>query len=164
MQRFKIWIIAARNHCYGAPVGSAAPIAAFMATKGGGRTGPAPEAERKAVAERRMAKPGYFVSRCKAPTRARRKIVGRSHCRAGPLAARSPSQKAVARLFAPGANSYLLRRIRFNGLLHRRSCPTRSGSDGDRHKTCDIFGHDFAPYIGAQCLQAEFLQIFVEIA
>jgi hypothetical protein len=31
-------------------VGSAAPIAAFVATKGGGRTGPAPGAKRRAEA------------------------------------------------------------------------------------------------------------------
>ena len=48
-------------------VGSAAPIAAFMATKGGGRTGPAPpSAATAAVAQRRMAGAGYFASRCKA--------------------------------------------------------------------------------------------------
>ena len=49
-------------------VGSAAPIAAFMATKGGGRTGPAPpSAATAAGAQRRMAGAGYFASRCKAP-------------------------------------------------------------------------------------------------
>jgi hypothetical protein len=75
-------------------VGSAAPIAAFVATKGGGRTGPAPGAKRRAEAKRRMAETGYFVSRCKAP-KGRRKIAGRSHCRPGRLPQMSPSQKAV---------------------------------------------------------------------
>src|SRR5580704_10153424 len=79
-------------------VGSAALIAAFMATKGGGRTGPAPpSAATAAVAKRRMAGAGYFASRCKAPFRARRKIVGGRHCVAGPLAAGSPSQEGRER-------------------------------------------------------------------
>src|ERR1700674_3224596 len=79
-------------------VGAAAPIAAFVATKGGGRTGPAPpSAATAAVAKRRMAGAGYFASRCKAPFRARRKIVGGRHCVAGPLAAGSPSQEGRER-------------------------------------------------------------------
>ena len=58
-------------------VGSAAPIAAFVATKGGGRTGPAPRSEAEAAeAERRMAGAGYFASRCKGGLARRRKIVG----------------------------------------------------------------------------------------
>ena len=49
-------------------VRSAAPIAAFVATKGGGRTGPAPPSVATAAeAKRRMAGAGYFASRCKAP-------------------------------------------------------------------------------------------------
>ena len=48
--------------------------------------------------QRRMAKPGYFVSRCKGPRQGRRKIAGRSHCRAGPPAVRSPSRRPGARL------------------------------------------------------------------
>ena len=77
-------------------VGSTAPIAAFMATKGGGRTGPAPAAKRRAEAKRRMAGAGYFVSRCKGgpapPTE-----NSRPSAIAGPgrLPHRSPSQKAV---------------------------------------------------------------------
>ena len=68
--------------------GSTAPIAAFMATKGGGRAGPAPpSAATAAEAKRRMARAGYFVSRCKAGLPGARKIAGRSHCRSGPLAA-----------------------------------------------------------------------------
>ncbi len=79
-------------------VGSAALIAAFVATKGGGRTGPAPPSEATAaVAKRRMAGADYFGSRCKAPFRARRKIVGGRHCVAGPLAAGSPSQEGRER-------------------------------------------------------------------
>ena len=60
-----------------------------MATKGGGRTGPAPEAERRAEAQRRMAGAGYFASRCKGGLARRRKIVGhpplpgRAVCRKG---------------------------------------------------------------------------------
>src|ERR1700675_2323708 len=78
--------------------GSVALIAAFMATKGGGRTGPAPpSAATAAAAKRRMAGAGYFGSRCKAPFRARRKIVGGRHCVAGPLAAGSPSQEGRER-------------------------------------------------------------------
>ena len=66
-------------------------------------------ARARAGAKRRMAEAGYFASRCKARRRsmnknvkthatgARRKIAGRSHCRAGPLAARSPSQEGRGR-------------------------------------------------------------------
>src|ERR1700730_4597492 len=79
-------------------VGLVALIAAFVATKGGGRTGPAPpSAATAAVAKRRMAGAGYFVSRCQAPFRARRKIAGGRHCVAGPLAAGSPSQEGRER-------------------------------------------------------------------
>src|ERR1700730_18763389 len=79
-------------------LGSTALIAAFVATKGGGRTGPAPpSAATAAAAKRRMAGAGYFASRCKAPFRARRKIVGSRHCVAGPLAAGSPSQEGRER-------------------------------------------------------------------
>src|SRR6476620_4776303 len=80
-------------------VGLVALIAAFMATKGGGRTGPAPpSAATAAVAKRRMEGAGYFASRCKAPPwRARRKIAGSRHCVAGPLAAGSPSQEGRER-------------------------------------------------------------------
>ena len=77
-------------------VGSAAPIVAFMATKGGGRTGPARRSEAEAAeAQRRMAGAGYFASRCKGglpPTE-----NSRLSAIAGPgrLLPRSPSQKAV---------------------------------------------------------------------
>src|SRR5580658_8234317 len=88
-------------------VGSTAPIAAFMATKGGGRTGLAPGAsrppkpagrrrKRRAKAKRRMAGAGYFASRCKGGLARRRKITGppplpgRAVCRKG-----RPLKKAV---------------------------------------------------------------------
>src|SRR4030088_2468913 len=87
-------------------VGSAALIAAFVATKGGGRTGPAPpSAATAAVAKRRMAGAGYFASRCKAPFRAPRKIVGGRHCVAGPLAAGSPSQEGRERSLSNNGRS-----------------------------------------------------------
>ena len=70
----------------------------------GGRNGPEPGAKRRAEAQRRMAEAGYFVSRCKGavnamclPRGARRKIAGRSHCRPGPPAVRSPSRRPWAR-------------------------------------------------------------------
>src|SRR5450755_950485 len=55
------------------------------------------ERSEAAAAKRRMAGAGYFASRCKAPFRARRKIVGERHCVAGPLAAGSPSQEGRER-------------------------------------------------------------------
>ena len=67
MWRFESRLVVIGRHGRLSLVGSAAPIAAFMATKGGGRTGPAPPSEATAaVAQRRMAGAGYFVSRCKA--------------------------------------------------------------------------------------------------
>ena len=48
-------------------VGSTATLAAFMATKGGGRAGLAPEAQRRAETKWRMAEGRRFCSRCKAP-------------------------------------------------------------------------------------------------
>jgi hypothetical protein len=50
----------------GCSVGSTATLAAFMATKAGGRAGPASAAERRAGAQRRRTKAGYFASRWKA--------------------------------------------------------------------------------------------------
>ena len=50
----------------GCSVGSTATLAAFMATKAGGRAEPASAAKRRAGAQRRMAKAGYFASRWKA--------------------------------------------------------------------------------------------------
>ena len=63
-------------------IGSAAPIAAFMATKGGGRTGPAPR-KRAAGAKRRMAARGYFASRCKARRRPMDHVSSYSAARGG---------------------------------------------------------------------------------
>ena len=88
-------------------VGSTAPIAAFMATKGGGRTGPAPAAKRRAEAQRRMAGAGYFASRCKGglcpPTE-----NSRPSAIAGPgrLPPRSPSQKAVGAVLSDKAGKH----------------------------------------------------------
>ena len=52
--------------------------------------------------QRRMAKAGDFASRWKGGPARRRKIVGRSHCRSGPFAGRSPLSKALARLLPDG--------------------------------------------------------------
>ena len=76
-------------------VGSTAPIAAFMATKGGGRTGPAPAARRRAEAKRRMAVGGYFVSRCKGGAPPTENSWPSAIVGPGRLPPRSPSQKAV---------------------------------------------------------------------
>ena len=66
MRRLAGLFVAIGRHGVLSFVGSAAPIAAFVATKGGGRTGPAPERSEAAEAQRRMAGAGYFASRCKA--------------------------------------------------------------------------------------------------
>ena len=75
----------------------------------GGRSGPHPERSAGPQRQRRMAKAGYFASRCKGPSRGPR-ATGRvgwpgpaensraRHCRAGPPAVRSPSRRPGARL------------------------------------------------------------------
>src|SRR5258708_35854348 len=79
-------------------VGSAAPIAAFMATKGGGRTGPAPpSAAKRPKQSGGWREPTILFRDVKRPFRARRKIVGGRHCVAGPLDAGSPSQEGRRR-------------------------------------------------------------------
>ena len=45
MRRFEAGVVVFGRHGVLPFVGSTAPIAAFMATKGGGRTGPAPRSE-----------------------------------------------------------------------------------------------------------------------
>jgi hypothetical protein len=45
----------------------AAPIAAFVATKGGGRDGPAPDAQREAGTQRRMTGPAILLRDAKRP-------------------------------------------------------------------------------------------------
>jgi len=92
-------------------IGSAAPIAAFMATKGGGRTGPAPRKRpersggwRRAAILLRDAKRASSCGLCEQSfVGARRKIAARRHCGAGPLAAkRRLSRRPVARPFPDG--------------------------------------------------------------
>jgi len=67
-------------------VGSAAPIAAFVATQGGGRTGPAPRREREGPKRSGGWWSPIVLLRDAKAARRRRKRIGRSHCRAGPLA------------------------------------------------------------------------------
>ena len=82
--------------------GSAAPIAAFVAiTQTAGGAGQHPEQRGGPKRQRRMAEAGYFASRCKGP-KGRRKIAGRSHCRPGPPAVRSPSRRPWSRLSGIG--------------------------------------------------------------
>ncbi|MCR8493023.1 hypothetical protein [Brucella anthropi] len=73
----------------------AAPIAAFVATKGGGRVGPAPDAQREAGTQRRMTGAGDFASRCKAPLGRGGKSLATGIACPARLTPRSPSQKAV---------------------------------------------------------------------
>lgn len=61
---------------------SAAPIAGFMAINGGRRSGAEPEAWRRPVAQRRMAKVrGCFVSRCEGAARTRAASVDERRAR-----------------------------------------------------------------------------------
>ena len=60
MRRFKASGVAFGRHDALLLVGSTAPIAAFMATKGGGRSGLAPEAQRRAETKWRMAEGWLF--------------------------------------------------------------------------------------------------------
>jgi hypothetical protein len=88
-------------------VGSAAPIAAFMATKGGGRTGPAPRSEASGRSEAEDGGgAGYSASRCKGglpPTE-----NSRPAAIAGPgrLLPRSPSQKAVGAVLSDNTGKH----------------------------------------------------------
>jgi len=80
-----------------------------MGDDGGTTNGLAPGAQRRAGTKGRTAKAGYFVSRCKGGLARRRKIVGRSRCWPGRLAAQSP-------LFRPmGAPSSIEDRTRRAG-------------------------------------------------
>ena len=99
MRRLVVGVVVVGRHGELPFVGSAAPIAAFMATKGGGRTGPAPpSAATAAGAQRRMAGAGYFASRCKAPLWGATENSRRAAI-AGPdrLPHRSPSQEGRGR-------------------------------------------------------------------
>jgi hypothetical protein len=60
MRRFKAGLNVFGRHGVLPFVGSTAPIAAFMATKGGGRAGRAPEAQRRAGTKWRMAEGWLF--------------------------------------------------------------------------------------------------------
>ena len=79
-------------------VGSAAPIAAFMATKGGGRAGPAlRSAAKRPKQSGGWREPAILPRDVKRHFRSRRKIVAERHCVAGPLAAGSPSPEGRER-------------------------------------------------------------------
>jgi hypothetical protein len=106
-------------------VGSAAPIAAFVATKVASGADLHTQRERRAEA---LAEDGEGWRFCfamesgaargpHAPWRVgwagpRRKIVGRSHCRSGPLAARSPSEKAVGAVLSGSEGKHAHRLLR----------------------------------------------------
>jgi hypothetical protein len=60
MRRFEASSVAFDRHGALPLVGSTASIAAFMATKGGGRSGLAPEAQRRAETKWRMAEGRLF--------------------------------------------------------------------------------------------------------
>jgi hypothetical protein len=75
----------------GCSFGWTATVAAFMATKAGGRDGPAPGAKRPSGGGWR--RPAILLRDGKAAQPPPRKIVGRRHCRAGPFVGRSPSRR-----------------------------------------------------------------------
>ena len=106
-----------------------------------------------------MAEAGYFASRCKAPAGARRKIAGRRHCRAGPPAAPSPSQKAVG--------AALVRHAGPRPTGHeRQSTRRRSPRLGRRrqHEARDVLRRELDPQGRPQRVDAERAQIVVEVA
>src|SRR5216684_2490454 len=143
-------------------LGSTALIAAFVATKGGGRTGPAPpSAATAAAAKRRMAGAGYFASRCKAPFRARRKIVGGRHCVAGPLAAGSPSQEGRER--GPLRKK---RSLRIDGAASGRgtSFVPYSRPNPRAQEAGYVFRRDLDAQRCAQRIDIEVLQILIEVS
>ena len=134
--------------------GSAAPIAAFMAITYGGRNGPEPEAKRRAEAQRRMAEAGYFASRCKGP-QGRRKIAGRSHCRPGPLAVRSPSRRPCAR---PSPAAWTFSRL----ICRHRKC-WRSYDGSRREEADNVLRYELNADGCSEGVETEDVQIFVKV-
>ena len=84
-------------------VGLTAPIAAFVATKGGGRPGPAPRSEKRKRPKRSggWRKPTIFVRDVKRPAMAATENSRQTAIAGpGPLAARSPSRRPWVRLLS----------------------------------------------------------------
>ena len=149
----------------GSLVGLAAPIAAFMAITRRRADGPAPGAKRGPERQRRMAEAGYFASRCKARLAhelsfvagARRKIAGRSHCRPGPLAVRSPSRRPWARPSPTGRPP-----DRFVDVDQSRAGLSRRAVA--EQEADDILRYELDPQRCPEGVEAEDVQILVEVA
>src|SRR3546814_10246917 len=78
-------------------VGSTATAAAFMATKDGGRTGPAPGAERKGRSAAEDGEARLFCLAMQRPVRAGGKEPGAAIAGPGRLPSRSPSEEGRGR-------------------------------------------------------------------
>ena len=107
-----------------------------------------------------MAGAGYFVSRCKAPARARRKIAGSRHCLAGSLAAGSPSQKAGDRSSPTHQETPAIRRegIRSTAFV------SRTGGESELHEARYVLRDELHSQRCPKRIDAETSEILVEIA
>src|SRR6266702_2786943 len=136
--------------------GSAAPIAAFVAiTQTAGGAGQHPEQRGGPKRQRRMAEAGYFASRCKGP-KGRRKIAGRSHCRPGPPAVRSPSRRPCAR---PSPAAWTFSRL----ICRHRKC-WRSYDGRRREEADNVLRYELNADGCSEGVETEDVQICVEIA
>src|SRR5579863_1185298 len=133
-----------------------------MATKGGGRTRPAPRSEAEAAeAKRRMAGAGYFASRCKGglpPTENSRPppLPGRAVC-----CPDRPLRRPWARS-SPTTRGSTTIRCDMRPAPQRTSC-LRPGSCRQFHEASDVLGSDLHPQPGPQRIDAERPEILVEV-
>ena len=133
----------------------------------GGRNGPEPEAERRAEA---AAEDGggrlFCFAMQSAPVRlmwllvagARRKIAGRSHCRPGPLAVRSPSRRPWSRPL-PALDLAADRPVDVDRSAARYSTASRRMQEAG-----DVLRCELKPQRCSEGVETEDVQIFVEVA
>ena len=92
----------------------------------------------------------------------RRKIAGPRHCLSGPLAARSPSQKAVGAVLSDD-----WRELPRDGMCENASAAAHRGRRAgrlSRHEANDVLLDDLHPDSCPQSIDAKRTEIFVEVA
>lgn len=107
-----------------------------------------------------MAKAGDFVSRWKGP-QGRGKIVGRSHCRTGPFAVRSPSEEGRGAALSDTHGELLAKRATSPPYPAPQS---RSGGQNGLHEPGDILRRELNADRGPEGVETTQAQILVEIA